>query len=200
MSTIGCPTCNARNRVGPIARGIPRCRREQVWRAVDPVARRDPGREGDRPRRRRAASGRVGAAVGAGARRVNSRSRLERGGASRREPASRVPRLAGKRSRRIDRRPMGKAGLCAGAAGVAPDSARRGSRGCIQRGGAADATGRDDCLRQSRHFVGRRARRHTRLLSAITSRVEMVAALGDKPEATTNAATDPEPFSDLSGH
>ena len=27
VTTIGCPTCNARNRVGPIARGIPRCPR-----------------------------------------------------------------------------------------------------------------------------------------------------------------------------
>jgi thioredoxin 2 len=25
MTIIGCPTCNARNRVGPIARGVPRC-------------------------------------------------------------------------------------------------------------------------------------------------------------------------------
>src|SRR5947209_13976781 len=25
MSIIGCPTCNARNRVGPIAQGTPRC-------------------------------------------------------------------------------------------------------------------------------------------------------------------------------
>ena len=27
MSIIGCPTCNARNRVGPIAQGVPRCPR-----------------------------------------------------------------------------------------------------------------------------------------------------------------------------
>ena len=27
VTTISCPTCNARNRVGPIARGIPRCPR-----------------------------------------------------------------------------------------------------------------------------------------------------------------------------
>ena len=27
VTTIGCPTCNARNRVGPIAQGIPRCPR-----------------------------------------------------------------------------------------------------------------------------------------------------------------------------
>ena len=27
MTIIGCPTCNARNRVGPIAHGIPRCPR-----------------------------------------------------------------------------------------------------------------------------------------------------------------------------
>ena len=27
MTIIGCPNCNARNRVGPIARGVPRCPR-----------------------------------------------------------------------------------------------------------------------------------------------------------------------------
>jgi thioredoxin 2 len=27
MSIIGCPTCNARNRVGPVAQGVPRCPR-----------------------------------------------------------------------------------------------------------------------------------------------------------------------------
>ena len=27
ISIIGCPTCNARNRVGPIAQGVPRCPR-----------------------------------------------------------------------------------------------------------------------------------------------------------------------------
>ena len=27
MSVIGCPTCSARNRVGPIAQGVPRCPR-----------------------------------------------------------------------------------------------------------------------------------------------------------------------------
>ena len=27
MTIIGCPTCNARNRVGPIAQGVPRCPR-----------------------------------------------------------------------------------------------------------------------------------------------------------------------------
>jgi thioredoxin 2 len=27
VTIIGCPTCNARNRVGPIAQGIPRCPR-----------------------------------------------------------------------------------------------------------------------------------------------------------------------------
>jgi hypothetical protein len=27
VNIIGCPTCNARNRVGPIAQGVPRCPR-----------------------------------------------------------------------------------------------------------------------------------------------------------------------------
>jgi len=60
-----------------------RCRREprtgyQVWRSVDPVARRDPGREGGRPSCRRTASRGFGAAVGASARRLNSPHKLER--------------------------------------------------------------------------------------------------------------------------
>jgi thioredoxin 2 len=27
MTIVGCPTCNARNRIGPIAQGVPRCPR-----------------------------------------------------------------------------------------------------------------------------------------------------------------------------
>ena len=45
--------------------------RFQVWRAVDPVARRDPGRERGRPSCRRAASRCAGAAVAASARRLS---------------------------------------------------------------------------------------------------------------------------------
>ena len=141
MTIIGCPTCNARNRVGPIAQGVPRCprckstlpwvvdadadtfaaettasvpvvvdfwaawcgpcrmispvledlakrhagdlkvvkvdvdanprTRHEVWRAVDPVASRDPGRARDRPSCRRASSRCAGAAVAAGARRLS---------------------------------------------------------------------------------------------------------------------------------
>ena len=130
----------------------------------------------DRPRRRRAASGRVGAAVGAGARRVNSRSGLERGGASRREPATRVPRLAGKRSRRIDPRPMGKAVSALGRRALL--QTQRGADLGIQRGGAADATGRDDYLSGKAGTSCGDERGGTRDCSAITSRVEMVAALG----------------------
>jgi thioredoxin 2 len=36
VTTIGCPTCNARNRVGPIARGIPRCPRCPRCKSVLP--------------------------------------------------------------------------------------------------------------------------------------------------------------------
>ena len=114
--------------------------------------------------------------VGPGARRVNSRSGLERGGASRREPATRVPRLAGKRSRRIDPRPMGKAVSALGRRALL--QTQRGADLGIQRGGAADATGRDDCLSGKAGTSCGDERGGTRDCSAITSGVEMVAALG----------------------
>ena len=75
--------------------------RHEVWRAVDPVAGRDPGRARDRPNCRRASSRCAGAAIAASARRlsVDPGSTLRGRGVS---PGAELARTAGQRGPRGD--------------------------------------------------------------------------------------------------